>query len=43
MTAARRWEFTSPEAAGRSMPSEWRVRFEFSQSGVQAFPKQLAP
>lgn len=43
MTAARRWEFTSPEAAGRSVPSEWRVRFEFSQSGVQAFPKQLAP
>jgi TonB family protein len=43
LKAARRWEFSPPEAAGRSVPSEWRVRFEFSQSGVKALPKQTVP
>lgn len=43
LKAARRWEFNPPEAGGRSIPSEWRVRFEFSQSGVKALPKQTAP
>ncbi len=41
--ALRRWEFTSPESGGRSMPSEWLVRFEFTSAGVQAFPKQITP
>lgn len=43
LTAARRWEFTSPEADGHSVPSEWRVRFEFRQTGVKAFPTQTTP
>jgi TonB family protein len=43
LNAARRWEFTPPEVAGRSAPSEWLIRFEFSQSSVQAFPTQTAP
>jgi serine/threonine-protein kinase len=43
LKAARRWEFTSPEANGHSVPSQWRVRFEFTPSGVKAFPKQVAP
>jgi len=43
LKALRRWEFTPPEVAGRSVPSEWQVRFEFSPAGVQAFPKQTAP
>ncbi len=43
LNAARRWEFTPPEVGGRSAPSEWLIRFEFSQSGVQAFPTQTAP
>lgn len=43
LNAARRWEFTPPEVAGRSAPSEWLIRFEFSESGVQAFPTQTAP
>lgn len=42
LKASRRWEFTSPEAGGRSVPSEWLIRFEFSQSGVKAFPSQVA-
>jgi TonB family protein len=43
LKAVRRWEFTSPEVGGRSVPSEWQVRFEFSPSGVKVFPKQTAP
>jgi TonB family protein len=43
LKAVRRWEFTSPEVGGRSVPSEWQIRFEFSRSGVKAFPKQTAP
>lgn len=43
LKAVRRWEFSSPEVGGRSIPSEWLVRFEFSPSGVKAFPRQSSP
>src|SRR6266404_913292 len=43
LQAARRWEFTAPEVNGHSAPSDWLIRFEFSQSGTQAFPRQTAP
>ena len=43
LQSARRWEFTAPEVNGHSVPSEWLIRFEFSQSGTQAFPRQAAP
>src|SRR5262249_13958321 len=43
LKAARKWEFASPDGGGRSVPSEWQVRFEFSQSGVKAFPSQTTP
>lgn len=39
--AARRWVFSSPEAEGRSVPSEWLIYFEFRQSGVHAMTKQV--
>jgi TonB family protein len=43
LVAARQWEFTSPESNGHSMPSEWMIRFEFSQAGPKAYPTQTAP
>src|SRR5882762_11141751 len=43
LQSARRWEFTAPEVNGHSVPSEWLIRFEFSQSGTRAFPKQATP
>ena len=43
LKAVRRWEFTSPEVGGHSVPSEWVVRFEFAPDGVKAFPKQVTP
>jgi eukaryotic-like serine/threonine-protein kinase len=43
LEAARRWEFSPPEINGHSAPSEWLIRFEFSPSGTQAFPRQTTP
>jgi TonB family protein len=43
LQAARRWEFTPPEVNGHSVSSDWLIRFEFSQAGAQAFPRQTAP
>jgi TonB family protein len=43
LKAARRWEFTPPEIDSRSVASTWLIRFEFSQSGVRANPKQTTP
>jgi TonB family protein len=43
LQAARHWEFSSPEVNGRSVPSTWLVRFEFSPNGTQVFPKQQTP
>jgi len=43
LQAARRWEFTSPEVNGHSVPSEWLIRFHFSPSGTKAIPTQTAP
>ena len=43
LQAARRWQFTSPEAGGHSIPSEWLIRFQFMPSGPKAIPTQTAP
>lgn len=43
LKAVRRWEFNSPEVNGHSVPSQWLIRFEFTPSGVKAFPNQVTP
>jgi TonB family protein len=43
LQAARRWQFTSPEVGGHSVPSEWLIRFHFTPSGPKAIPTQTAP
>ncbi len=43
LKAAQKWVFSSPELDGRSVPSEWLLRFEYTQSGVVAFPTQVTP
>ncbi len=43
LQAARRWQFTSPEAGGHSIPSEWLIHFQFTPSGPKAVPTQTAP
>jgi TonB family protein len=41
--AARGWVFNSPEVDGHSVPSEWSIRFDFTSSGVRAYPRQTKP
>jgi TonB family protein len=43
LQAARRWTFQPPESAGRSVPSEWLLRFYFTPSSTKAIPEQAAP
>jgi TonB family protein len=43
LQAARKWAFTPPEVDGKSVASEWRLRFEFTQSDTKVIPAQTAP
>ena len=43
LQAARKWAFTPPEVNGKSVASEWRLRFEFTQSDTKVIPAQTAP
>jgi TonB family protein len=43
LEAARGWVFLSPALEGRSVPSEWQIRFEFTPRGINAYPKQTKP
>jgi hypothetical protein len=43
LKAARGWVFSSPEADGLSVPSEWLIHFDFTQTGVKAFAHQTKP
>ena len=41
--AAKRWQFSAPEVGGRSVESQWLVRFEFTPSVTNVHPKQVSP
>jgi len=43
LKAANKWVFGSPEVEGKSVASEWLIRFDYSQSGVVASPQQTTP
>jgi len=43
LQAARKWAFTPPEVNGKSVASEWRLRFEFTQKDTKVTPTQTAP
>jgi TonB family protein len=43
LQAAKKWAFTPPEVNGKSVASEWRLRFEFTQMGTKVIPEQTAP
>lgn len=43
MQAARKWAFTPPEVNGKSVASEWRIKFEFTQKDTKVIPTQTAP
>jgi TonB family protein len=41
--AAKRWQFSAPEVGGRSVESEWLVRFEFTPRATNVHPAQVSP
>jgi serine/threonine protein kinase len=41
--AARKWVFSAPEVDQHSIPSEWLIHFEFTQSGAKASASQVIP
>jgi TonB family protein len=43
LLAARKWTFTPPTVDGKSVPSEWNLRFEFKRSGTKAVPQRTSP
>src|SRR5208282_2715681 len=43
LKAARQWVFTPPETEGKSVPSDWKIQFHYTQSGVQMSSEQVAP
>jgi TonB family protein len=43
LQAAKKWAFTPPEINGKSVTSEWRLRFEFTQKDTKVIPEQTAP
>jgi TonB family protein len=43
LQAARKWAFTPPEVNGKSVASEWQLRFEFTQKDAKVIPRQTAP
>lgn len=43
LEASRGWKFTAPQSNGHPVPSQWRLRFEFSRGGTQSFADRLSP
>jgi protein TonB len=43
LQAARRWEFAPAKVDGSTVPTDWTVRFEFSQRDTKVFPVQTFP
>jgi serine/threonine protein kinase len=43
LQAARQWTFQPPQVGGKSVPSEWILKFQFEKTGVSASPKQTFP
>jgi TonB family protein len=43
LQAARKWAFTPPELGGKSVASEWTLRFVFTQNDTKVTPVQTAP
>ena len=43
LEASHGWKFTAPQSNGHPVPSQWRLRFEFSRGGTQSFADRLSP
>ena len=43
LQAVRQWKFRPPKVDGRSVPSEWVLRFEFQQNALNVHPIEASP
>ena len=43
LQAAKRWDFAPAKVANQAVPSEWLLRFDFTQSGTKVLPSQTTP
>ena len=43
LQAARQWTFQPPQVDGRSIPSEWILKFQFERGSVNVSPEQTFP
>jgi len=43
LRAARQWTFQPPQVDGKSVPSEWILKFQFERGSVNASPAQTFP
>ncbi|HYL61933.1 MAG TPA: TonB family protein [Candidatus Methylomirabilis sp.] len=43
LQAAKKWAFTPPEVDGKSVESDWILRFVFTQTDTKVTPTQTAP
>ena len=43
LQAARQWTFQPPQVDGRSVPSEWILKFQFERGSVNVSPAQTSP
>jgi len=43
LKAARKWVFTPPEVNGKSVASEWSLRFVFTQNDTKVTPRETVP
>jgi TonB family protein len=43
LQAARKWTFQPPQVGGKSVPSEWILKFQFERSGSSVNPVQRFP
>jgi TonB family protein len=41
--AAKKWQFTAPEVAGRSVASDWLLHFEITSTATNVTSKQVSP
>ncbi len=43
LAAAQLWKFSPAKIDGRSVPSDWLLRFEIDPSAINVYPKEIAP
>ena len=43
LAAAHLWKFTPAKTDGRSVPSDWLLRFEIDRAAINVYPREIAP